>query len=96
MIQYSTYRRPKYPSKSSLFLTWIWILLSGYEPFLRFLRVGGTIGPDPIETLYDFDVGIVDFDHMGMLVSRFYLLINLFDDSIKKNTSTLRPNFGTF
>jgi hypothetical protein len=25
-----------------------------------------------------------------------YLLINLFDDTIKKNTSTLRPNFDAF
>ncbi len=39
LLQY-TVRRPKYPSKSPLFLG----SLSGYEPFLRFLRVGGSIG----------------------------------------------------
>jgi hypothetical protein len=38
LIQY-TVRRPKYPSKSPLFFG----SLSGYEPFLRFLRVGGRI-----------------------------------------------------
>jgi hypothetical protein len=32
--------RPKYPSKSSLFIG----SLSSYEPFLRFSRVGGRIG----------------------------------------------------
>ncbi len=26
----------------------------------------------------------------------YYLLINLFDDSVKKNASTLRPNFDAF
>jgi hypothetical protein len=41
MIKYIV-RRPKYPSKSPLFLG----SLSGYEPFLRFLHVGGRTGSE--------------------------------------------------
>jgi hypothetical protein len=40
MLTQYTVRRPKYPSKSSLFLG----SLSGYDPFLRLSRVGGRTG----------------------------------------------------
>ena len=60
----------------------------GYE------RVGGWGAPSRIMTIYNERAR----SRLGRLVILhcLYLLIDLFDDSVKKNTSTQRPNFDAF